>query len=165
MWSIRGHRRDGGWYYHNEGGTPINSFHVPGFSAGFVYDEIKMLDLLRKEAYLIRGIQAPEIDKPSPAPVLFLRKDGFTWRGSTGAAFYTIERSENAAGPWKVIATGLDDSVLSDVVKFEPSPEASEPLTLYSDESALSGKLYYYRIKGENVAGASGYSEVIKVQK
>ena len=165
MWSIRSHRRDGGWYYHNEGGTPVNSFHVPGFSSGFVYDEIKMLDLLRNEAYLIRGIHAPEIDKPSPAPVLLLRKDGFTWRGSAGAAFYTLERSENATGPWKVIATGLDDSVLSDVVKFEPSPEASEPLTLYSDESALSGKLYYYRIRGENIAGTSGYSEIIKVQK
>jgi mannan endo-1,4-beta-mannosidase len=165
MWSIRSHRRDGGWYYHNEGGTPVNSFHVPGFSAGFVYDEIKILDLLRKEAYLIRGIQAPEIDKPFPVPVLILRKDGFTWRGSSGAAFYTIERSENVTGPWKAIATGLDDSVLSDVVKFEQSPEASEPLTLYSDELALSGKVYYYRIKGENIAGASGYSEVIKVQK
>jgi len=165
MWSIRSHRRDGGWYYHNEGGTPVNSFHVPGFSTGFVYDEIKMLDLLRKEAYLIRGIQVPEIDKPSPDPVLLLRKDGFTWRGSAGAAFYTLERSENVTGPFKVIATGLDDSVLSDVVKFEPSPLASEPLTLYSDESALSGKVYYYRIRGENVAGTSGYSGVIKVQK
>jgi len=165
MWSIRSHRRDGGWYYHNEGGTPVNSFHVPGFSAGFVYDETKMLDLLRNEAYLIRGIHAPEIDKPSPAPVLLIRKNGFTWRGSAGASFYTLERSENVTGPWKVIATGLDDSVLSDVVKFEPSPEASEPLTLYSDESALSGKVYYYRIKGENVAGASGYSGVVKVKK
>jgi len=124
-----------------------------------------MLDLLRNEAYLIRGIHAPEIDKPSPAPVLLIRKNGFTWRGSAGASFYTLERSENVTGPWKVIATGLDDSVLSDVVKFEPSPEASEPLTLYSDESALSGKVYYYRIKGENVAGASGYSGVVKVKK
>lgn len=143
----------------------MNSFHIPGFSTGFVYDEIKMLDLLRKEAYLIRGIHAPEIDKPYPTPVLLLRKDGFTWRGSAGAAFYTLERSENVTGPWKVIATGLDDSVLSDVVKFEPSPEASEPLTLYSDESALSGKVYYYRIKGENVAGASGYSEIAHFMK
>lgn len=165
MWSIRSHRRDGGWYYHNEGGTSVNSYHVPGFSSGFMYDEIRLLDLLRKEAYLIRGIPAPEIEKPAPVPVLFLKKDGFTWRGSAGAVYYTIERSESSKGPWKILATGLEDSVLSDVVKFESSPEASEPLTLYSDESAESGKTYFYRIKSANTAGESGYSEVVTVQK
>jgi mannan endo-1,4-beta-mannosidase len=165
MWSIRSHRRDGGWYYHNEGGTPVNSFHVPGFSAGFIYDEVRLLDLLRKEAYLIRGIAAPEIDKPGPVPVLLLTKDGFTWRGSTGASFYTIERSESNKGPWKILATGLEDSVLAEVAKFESSPEGSEALTLYSDESAENGKTYYYRIKAVNTAGESGYSEVVKFQK
>ncbi len=165
MWSIRSHRRDGGWYYHNEGGTPVNSFHVPGFSAGFVYDEIRLLDLLRKEAYLIRGIPAPAIQKPAPAPVLFIQKDGFTWRGATGAAYYVIERAEVAKGPWKILATGLEDSVLADVVKFEPSPEASEPLVLYADETADKGKTYYYRIKGVNVAGESAYSPILKVTK
>jgi hypothetical protein len=165
MWSIRAHRRDGGWYYHNEGGTPINSFHVPGFSAGFVYDEVRILELLRKEAYLIRGIPAPEVEKPAPAPVLYLKKDGFTWRGSTGAAYYTIERAESADGPWKIAATGLEDSVLGEVAKFEESPSGSEPLTLYADETADSEKTYFYRIKGVNVGGDSGYSEVVKVQK
>lgn len=165
MWSIRSHRRDGGWYYHNEGGTPVNSFHVPGFSAGFVYDEVRLLDLLRKEAYLIRGIPAPAIQKPAPAPVLFTQKDGFTWRGATGAAYYVIERADAIKGPWKVLATGLEDSVLADVVKFEPSPEASEPLVLYADETAVKGKTYFYRIKGVNVAGESAYSPVLKVTK
>ncbi len=73
LWSIRGHRRDGGWYYHNEGGTPVNSFHVPGFSNGFTYDESRLLDLLRKEAYAIRGIPVPPIEKPSVKPVLFVK--------------------------------------------------------------------------------------------
>lgn len=165
MWSIRGHRRDGGWYYHNEGGTPVNSFHVPGFSSGFVYDEVRLLDLLRKEAYLMRGIPAPAIQKPTPAPVLFVQKDGFTWRGATGASFYIIERADAVKGPWKVLATGLEDSVLADVVKFEPSPEAAEPLVLYVDETADKGKTYYYRIKGVNVAGESDLSKVLKVTK
>jgi mannan endo-1,4-beta-mannosidase len=165
MWSIRSHRRDGGWYYHNEGGTPVNSFHVPGFSVGYTYDETRLLELLRKEAYEIRGIQAPPIEKPSPEPVLYIDKDGFTWRGSTGAAFYIIERSESAQGPWNVIATGLEDAVLTDVAKFEASEESSEPLTLYTDESAEKGKTYYYRIKGANAGGESGFSEVLKVQK
>jgi mannan endo-1,4-beta-mannosidase len=162
MWSIRSHRRDGGWYYHNEGGTPVNSFHVPGFSAGFVYNEIQLLDLLRKESYQIRGIPVPAIQKPAPAPVLFTQKDGFTWRGATGAGYYVIERADTNKGPWKQLATGLEDSVLADVVKFEPSPEASEPLVLYVDETAEKGKTYYYRIKGVNVVGESGYSPILK---
>lgn len=165
MWSIRSHRRDGGWYYHNEGGTPVNSFHVPGFSAGFVYEEVRLLDLLRKEAYLIRGITTPAIQKPAPAPVLLIQKDGFTWRGATGAAYYSIERADNSKGPWKILATGLEDSVVADVVKFEPSPEASEPLVLYVDETAEKGKTYFYRIKGINVAGESGYSPILSITK
>lgn len=165
MWSIRGHRRDGGWYYHNEGGTTVNSFHVPGFSAGTVYEETRLLDLLRKEAFLIRGITPEAVALPSPAPALMHKGDGFTWRGSTGAAFYTIERSESPKGPWKVIATGLDDSVLADVVKFESSAEASEPLVLFYDESKIAGKNYFYRIKGENTSGSSGYSSVLEAVK
>jgi mannan endo-1,4-beta-mannosidase len=165
MWSIRAHRRDGGWYYHNEGGTSVNSFHVPGFAAGFVYEETRMLDLLRTEAFLIRGIAPEPVALPSPAPVLMKQGNGFTWRGSTGAAFYTIERSESSKGPWKVIATGLEDSVLADVVKFESSDEASEPLILFYDESKIAGKNYYYRIKGENITGSSGYSKVLGIVK
>jgi mannan endo-1,4-beta-mannosidase len=165
MWSIRSHRRDGGWYYHNEGGTPVNSFHVPGFSAGYLYDEIPLLDLLRNEAYLIRGIPVPETDIPGPVPVLLKHNDGFTWRGSTGAAYYIIERSESEGGPWKVLATGLEDSVLQEVAKFESSSAASEPLTLYTDESATNGETYYYRIKAANSAGETGYSNVVKVLK
>jgi hypothetical protein len=162
MWSIRSHRRDGGWYYHNEGGTQVNSFHVPGFSAGFVYNEMQLLDLLRKESYQIRGIPVPAIQKPAPAPVLFTQKDGFTWRGATGAGYYVLERADSNKGPWKQLATGLEDSVLADVVKFESSPEASEPLVLYVDETAEKGKTYFYRIKGVNVAGESGYSPILK---
>ncbi len=164
MWSIRGHRRDGGWYYHNEGGTPVNSFHVPGFTAGFVYEETRLLDLLRTEAFLIRGIAPEPVALPSPAPVLMQKGEGFTWRGSTGASGYTIERAENPAGPWKVLAVGLEDSVIADVTNFEHTPPASEALTLFYDESKSPGKKYYYRIKGVNVAGDSGFSNVLEIK-
>lgn len=164
MWSIRAHRRDGGWYYHNEGGTPVNSFHVPGFSAGFAYEEIRLLDLLRKEAYSIRELPLPEVERPSMAPVLMLQGTGFTWRGSTGAAFYIMERAESVQGSWKVIATGLEDAVIADVKNFEYTPEASDPLILYYDETADAGKTYYYRLKGENSAGSTDYSNILKVE-
>ncbi len=162
MWSIRSHRRDGGWYYHSEGGTPINSFHVPGFAVGYGYDETRMLDMLRSYAYAIRQLPVPPVEKPWPAPVLMTKGNGFTWRGSTGAAFYTIERAESEDGPWQVIATGLQDALIADVAKFEPSAEASEALTLYYDMIKTPGKTYYYRLKGENSAGATEYSNILK---
>jgi len=161
LWSIRSHRRDGGWYYHNEGGTKVNSFHVPGFADGFHYDETGMLDLLRLRAYKIRGIPPADIEPPYPAPVLIVKNHGFTWRGSAGARYYTIERSEGPSGPWKILVTGLYDSVVEDVAAFEPSAEASEPLVLYRDETRNKGVPYYYRIKAVNEAGETAYSNVV----
>lgn len=163
LWSMRGHRRDGGWYYHHEWGTKVCSFHCPGFSVGTVYDETRYLDMIRAEAYKLRGIPVPPVMAPSPEPVLMQHKDGFTWRGSAGAAFYTIERAETPVGPWTVLATGLEDALITDVETFEPLPVASEPLVLYCDETKEEGKTYYYRIKGENAGGESGYSKVLKV--
>jgi mannan endo-1,4-beta-mannosidase len=163
MWSVRGRRRDGGWYYHNEGGTPVNSFHAPGFASSFHYHETRILDLVRREAYLIRGEEVPAPQKPTPAPVLMQHKDGFTWRGATGSAFYTIERSDSGKGGWSAIATGLHDSVIADVTAFEHQPEAAEALVLWHDGTARAGKTYYYRIKGVNVSGESDYSNIVKV--
>ncbi len=164
MWAIRSHRRDGGWYYHNEGGTPVNSFHVPGFANGFAYDETRMLDLITYEAYLIRNLPVPPVVAPSPEPELIQLGKGFTWRGSTGAAFYVLERSETSHGPWIVIATGLQDAVISDVANFEISPKSNSPVVLYTDEKKISGIPYYYRIKGVNAGGETGYSKVLKVK-
>jgi hypothetical protein len=163
IWSIRSHRRDGGWYYHNEGGTPFNSFHVPGSAAGFPYDEIRTLDLLRTMAFKIRGMKEAPVTIPTPAPVLMRSKDGLTWRGSTGAAYYALERAKTANGPWTLIATGLHDGVLQDVKSFEDTPLASAPLTLYVDEGA--GARSFYRIRGVNIAGDSELSNILEVQK
>jgi hypothetical protein len=161
LWSVRSHRRDGGWYYHNEGGTQVNSFHVPGFAAGYGYEETRMLDLVRRQAYLIRGEAAPAVAVPSPAPVLMRQGDGLTWRGATGAASYTLERATTAEGPWTVVATGLADSVIFDVAGFEPSEAAKKALVLYTDESREAGKQYFYRIEGTNAGGESGWSAVL----
>lgn len=163
MWSIRGHRRDGGWYYHNEGGTYVNSFHVPGFAAGFAYEEQRLLDLIKAEAYAIRGFDIPPTRYPTPEPVLFRHKDGFTWRGSTGAAYYVMERAPAASGPWTVIAGRLDDSVIHDVKSFEYSEQASEPLVLYHDETARKGSTWVYRIRGVNEAGSTAPSNLIEI--
>jgi hypothetical protein len=164
LWSIRGRRRDGGWYYHNEGGTPVNSYHVPGFAVGNSYQERRTLDLLTREAWAIRAQQPPPLQKPSPAPVLFKQGYGLTWRGSAGADSYTIERATSISGPYSVLATGLHDAVIADVATFEPKAEASLPQVLYSDEHAKPGTEYFYRLKAVNAAGASAYSTVLRIK-
>ena len=163
LWSIRGHHRAGGWYYHNEGGTPVNSYHVPGFSAGYAYEETRMLDLLRREAYAIRGLPVPPVEKPAPAPVLFQRRGGFIWRGSTGAACYTLERAESPNGPWTVAAMGLPDSVAADAKSVEDNPDPT-PTILWYDETVPPGKAFFYRVKGLNAGGETGYSDVLRVE-
>ncbi|MBN2279594.1 MAG: cellulase family glycosylhydrolase [Candidatus Marinimicrobia bacterium] len=165
MWSIRGRRRDGGWYYHNEGGTSVNSYHYPGFTAGFTYEESRFLELVKAEAWKIRGLKIPVEKVPTPAPVLMQQGDGFTWRGSAGAAFYVMERAESKKGKWQIIATGLHDSVLQNVKDFEHTEAASEPLVLYSDATKEPGKRYYYRLKAVNIAGESECSDILEIGK
>jgi hypothetical protein len=93
-----------------------------------------------------------------------VKDHGFTWRGLAGTRYYTIERSEIPSGSWKILATGLYDSVVEDVALFEPSPEASEALVLYHDETRNKGVTYYYRIKAANETGETDYSNVVDVR-
>ncbi len=163
MWSIRSHRRDGGWYYHNEGGTLVNSFHVPGFADGTSFEETRVLDLLRREAFRIRMVSPTPLSVPSPPPVLIRLEGGFTWRGSAGASSYTLERADKPEGPWSTLAEGVQDSVVADVANFEGTPRASLPFVLYWDESAQPQTRYFYRLKAVNPAGDSGYSNILAV--
>jgi hypothetical protein len=164
LWSLRCHRRDGGFMVHNEGGTPINSYHFPGFASGQEYSETQLLDLVRTEAFLIRGLAVPPVTPPAPAPILFKAQGGFTWRGATGASYYEIERSPSPGGPWEVRATGLQDSVVSHAKELEEGGDPN-PVPLWFDETAARGSTYFYRVRGFNCAGASGYSPVFRATK
>jgi len=166
LWSIRSHRRDGGWFYHNEGGTPVNSFHVPGFAVGHEYGETRVLDLLRQEAFAIRGLPVPPLAPPCPTPVLLPLGKGLIWRGSAGASSYVLERADAKEGPWTTVARDLADSVIADVKSFEKTFESEDrsEAALYHDETATAGATHWYRIKGVNLGGETAWSEPVQIQ-
>ena len=58
LWSLRMHRREGGFYWHMEVGTGRNiykAFHWPGFASGDRYDERAVMQLMREKAYRFRA--------------------------------------------------------------------------------------------------------------
>lgn len=159
IWGIRGHRRDGGWYYHNEGGSTHNSYHIPGFDTGRDYNERQLLDLLRVEAYAIREEPVPAMRKPVQAPIIYAVGEGLTWRGSTLAQYYILQRAPAPDGPWETIATGIQDSQIPDAKSFEESG-AVNPGPLYIDQGDTDRSPKFYRVKGVNAAGESNWSPV-----
>ncbi len=79
-WSLRYHRREGGFYWHSEPSQSaegayeaFKAYHVPGFASGDEYDETGFLAMLRAAAFRIRGL--PEPAWPVPAPPTQLRVD------------------------------------------------------------------------------------------
>ncbi len=163
LWSLRGHRRDGGFYYHNENGSHYNSYHHPGFSAGDSYDERRLLTLIRQKAFAIRGLPAPPIEPPSGAPVWIScsQEAGLVWRGVTGAETYTVERTETPDGVWQTIASAVEDAVIMDVKSYEDS-RASEAPPLFKDMLSEAHVGCYYRVRGQNRAGVGAWSAVMQ---
>ena len=161
LWSIRPHRRDGGFFYHSENGSRWNAYHWPGFTFGLAYDESHMLTSLRREAFAIRGLPTPPLPPPTCAPVLFaVRPDGgLIWRGSTGAAIYQIERAPTVNGPWRLLADNVEDDPVSDAKDYENSHATALP-AFYTDRAAKPGEVWCYRVKGKNDAGASPWSNI-----
>lgn len=168
LWGMRPHRRDGGFYYHNEPGSGVNSYHWPGFANGAAYDEQMVLRLLRESAFKIRGLAIPDLPPPTPAPVLLpVSPTGeLRWRGSTGAAGYDIERSRSKDGPWTVVAADVSDEVVpaADVAGFEAQWDDAPvwaPPALWKDSPDRTKGPYYYRVVGKNAAGRTAYSNVV----
>lgn len=151
IWSLRRHDPDGGFYQHTEPFANVlyRAYHWPGFDDGEAYGERKTLKLYREKSFEIRNIETPAISTPKPPKLItFNKTPKFSWQGSAGASGYNIERSENADGPWKIIAYNIDDV---DTPGFD----------LYSDESAEINKIYYYRIHALNEAGKSAPSNIV----
>ncbi len=145
VWSLRGHDRDGGFYWHQEphGGDLFKAYHWPGFAEGEGYDESRFLSALRERAFRIRGLEAPSLAPPGAPELLEVTAGGLvTWRGSAGACGYDVERAVSAAGPWVTVGYDVSDAR----VQYRP---------LFSDETALPGRSYHYRVRARNPAGRS----------
>jgi hypothetical protein len=150
LWSLRFRNRTGGFYWHSEpdGADLYKAFHWPGSVMGNPYDEIKLLDIVRADAFAIRGLPVPPVPVPAP-PILLPIADAaaISWQGSVGAQNYTVERALMADGPWTVAGNDVDESF----VQYRP---------LFCDESAPAGN-WYYRVRANNAAGTSEPSNIV----
>jgi hypothetical protein len=147
LWSLRFHDRDGGFYWHCEK-RGFEAYHWPGFTAGAAHEERAVLELMRTEAYAIRGL-APAPLSPPAAPVLLpdSSPEAISWQGSAGADSYLVERASADDGPWELLARDVSDAAHP----YRP---------LFVDATAVPGRPYYYRVRAQNPAGASPPSQV-----
>ncbi|MBX3009412.1 MAG: hypothetical protein KF816_15435 [Melioribacteraceae bacterium] len=151
IWSLRYHRREGGFYWHSEplGFGIYKAYHWPGFNSGNEYDEKNLLSLMRKKAFEIRGLPVPQLEIPIAPKLLPIENPAhISWQGSVGAATYDVERSETVNGNWQIVGFDIDDSE----VQYFP---------LFNDESSEIGKSYFYRVTAKNSAGKSEYSNIV----
>lgn len=145
IWSLRSHKREGGFYWHSEpdGEGKFRAYHWPGFDSGRRYFEKPMFELMRQKAFEIQGLPEPPVEKPAPPKLLPITDvSTINWQGSAGASGYDIQRAESSNGPWEVIARGVSDTD----IEYNP---------LFQDTTARIGKKYWYRVIAKNQAGCS----------
>lgn len=150
-WSLRHHRRHGGFYWHSEplGGDIYKAYHWPGFASGQEYDEINLLDMYRSKAFEIQGLAPPPVPAPLPPELLPIEHaHSISWRGAAGASGYNIERANSKGGPWELVGYNVSDA---DVPYFP----------LFHDETAELGRRYFYRVRALNRSGVSNPSNVV----
>ncbi len=151
IWSLRHHRRHGGFYWHSEplGNGIYKAYHWPGFDTGERYDEKNLMSVYRGKAFEIQNIKVPAVSIPKP-PVLLPVENVYsiTWQGSMGASGYHIGRSESKDGPWKLVGYNISDAE----IPYFP---------LFHDKSAIPGRKYYYRVMAANASGVSKESNIV----
>ena len=142
LWSLRFHNRDGGFYYHMEK-PPFQAYHFPGFASGHAYEEQPIMQMMRRLAFEIRGLDVPALPAPATPALLPLTHVGdIRWRGSAGASHYIVERETAGAGNWQVVGARVDETEAPYRAQFE-------------DNSAPVGSKVRYRVVAANETGLS----------
>jgi hypothetical protein len=159
IWGFRGHRHEGGFYWHKEH-TGHYSYHLPGFPVeGKANQEMEVVDLVRKASAQMAGLDhVPPLPVPD-APVLRGTDSPFAinWMGAAVGRSYDIERAEAETGPWTRVGENISDGVN----EWNPAT-----MDLFRDDyrSLQLGKTYYYRVTAKNESGTSAPSNVIGVK-
>ncbi|MBY6257205.1 beta-1,4 mannanase [Phytobacter diazotrophicus] len=159
IWGFRGHRHDGGFYWHKEY-TGHYSYHLPGFPLeGKANQEMEVVNLVRTASAQLAGLdKAPALPVPD-APRLRETNSPFAinWMGAAVGRNYDVERAASATGPWQVVGKDISDGVN----EWNPATMA-----LFRDDyrNLQLGKTYYYRVIAKNESGASAPSNVISVK-
>lgn len=159
IWGFRGHRHDGGFYWHKEY-TGHYSYHLPGFPVeGKANQEMEVVDLVRKAAAQMAGLkQTPPLPVPD-APVLRATDSPFAinWMGAAVGRSYDVERATSEKGPWTRVGENISDGVN----EWNPAT-----MDLFRDDyrSLQRGETYYYRVLAKNESGVSQPSNVIAVK-
>ena len=154
IWGFRGHRHNGGFYWHKEY-TGHYSYHLPGFADADANEERAVVDLVRQAQAQMAGIaQAPALPAPE-APVLRAIANPNTRIDFMGAPLgrsYRIERAVAVSGPWQVIGDNISDG---------PQQYLPAEQWLFRDQDTLvPGVVYHYRIIAENESGESPPSNI-----
>lgn len=134
FWSLFPHADDGGYVHHFDGFT----VHYPGTGLGG--DLPARIARLREHAYRMRGEATPPSAVPT-APVIERAGREIVFRGTVGAAAYTLEKSTAGAdGPWEVV--------------FDRRPSAYGGPWIDAERAMITRT--WYRIKAWNADGVAG---------
>jgi hypothetical protein len=150
LWSLRFRDRDGGFYWHSEpfGANLYKAFHWPASRLGDSYDETRLLEIVRSNAFAMRGLPVPPVLVPPPPKLLPIADaSAISWQGSVGATGYQVERAAGPDGGWQIVATNVDEAF----TQYRPE---------FTDENVPAGK-WFYRVRAQNASGISGPSSVV----
>ena len=159
IWGFRGHRGEGGFYWHKEY-TGHYSYRLPGFPEGEANQEQQVIDLVRLAQAQMAGLKkAPALPIPE-APILrpINSPQHINWLGAPLGRYYRIQRSKQLSNkqwsPWLTLAEKISDGHL----RYNPKTQS-----LFQDNPLQNGR-YRYRIFASNESGESPASNIEYLQ-